>query len=174
MGDAMKGRTFTWKEQLAVGDRGEELVMQYYPEALTVYPEHKADFRRVSDGKLVELKTDTYSLEKTDNCFFERWGDVEKKAPGGPWRARRDRVPVFIYYFVRHNVWLEWDTKKLCTRLDRLTKKQGLIYIKSNGWVVQGYKVPIQAVLDLADVYTFEHGGINGSKEWDIFMGKNK
>jgi hypothetical protein len=163
-------KTFTWREQLAVGDRGEELFMQHYPEPLTVFPEHRADFRRVSDGLLIELKTDTYSLEKTENCFMERWGDATREKVGGPWRSRRDRVPVFVYYFVRHNVWLEWNTKELCKLLERLTKKQSLIYIKNQGWLVQGYKVPIQSVLHLATVHTFKHAGIDGAKEWKAFL----
>ena len=71
---------------------------------------------------------------------MERWGNIEEKKPGGPWRARKDRVPVFCYMFVRHNVWLEWDTKELCKLFDKLTKKAKLVYIKSGGWAVAGWQ----------------------------------
>ena len=145
--------------------RGEELFMEYHPEPLVVYPKHAADFRRLSDGALVELKTDTYNLEHTKNCFFERWGNQEERKPGGPWRARKDRVKVFAYMFVRHNVWLEWDTKELCKRLDKLTKDMKLVYIKSSHWVVAGYKVPIADVLDIATVFTFETESVSGKAE---------
>jgi len=163
-------KSFSWKEQLQVGDRGEELYMEHSPYPLVVYPKHKADFRRLSDGALVELKTDTYGLDKTENCFFERWGNLEKKKPGGPWRARKDSVSVFVYYFVRHNIWLEFNTKQLCSLLDKLTKKSKLIPVKTHGWIVLGYKVPIRDVLSIAQVHTFETPSVSGLADWRAFL----
>ena len=166
----MSSKSFKWKDQLEVGSRGEELLMEHYPTPLVIYAAHRADFRRLSDGKLVELKTDTYSLEKTENIFAERWGNIEEKKPGGPWRARKDRVGVFIYYFSGHNVWLEWDTKELCKLLDKLTKKSKLVYIKSSGWCVAGYKVAIRDVLSIAKVHAFETPSVNGAADWQAFL----
>lgn len=166
----MSKKSFSWKEQLQVGDRGEELLMEHYPSPLVVYPEHRADFRRLSDGKLIELKTDTYGLDKTENLFIERWGNIEQRKPGGPFRARKDRVPVFIYYFIRHNVWLEFDSKELCKLVERLTKKSKLVYIKSHGWAVAGYKVPIRDVLSIAQVHTFETPSVSGLADWRAFL----
>lgn len=194
------GKVFDWKEQLQVGDRGQELFAQYYPHPVTIFPEHKADFRRVTDGALVELKSDTYSLEKTDNFFFERWGDISRTKPGGPWRARRDRVSVFVYYYVRHNLMFEFESKSLCKVLDKLTKKLSPICIKSNGWAVLGFKVPILSVLaelvraelskartsgpDMLgtmesggaqySVYGFKHADIDGEAEWQKFLSKDR
>lgn len=166
----MNKKSFSWREQLQVGDRGEELLLEHYPSPLVVYPANKADFRRLSDGKLLELKTDTYSLEHTENCFFERWGNLDKTKPGGPWRARKDSVPIFIYYFVRHNIWLEWDTKELCKVLDKKCKKSKLIPVKTHGWAVLGYKVPILDVLSISQVHTFETSSVSGREEWEKFM----
>lgn len=169
-------KSFSWQEQLAVGSRGEALFAEYYPEPVTVFAPHKADFRRVSDGALIELKTDDYNLEKTENFFFERYGNLERTKPGGPWRARKDRVSVFVYYFVRHNIMFEFETKALCKVLEKLTKKMGLICVKSQGWAVLGWKVPIADVLEAMKfgeekygVFGFKHAGIDGQKEWKAF-----
>lgn len=152
----MKNKQFDWQTQLHLGNRGEELFMEYYHEPLIVYPEHKADFKRLSDGKLVELKTDSYNMDKTPYFFFERWSDVHKKKPGGPWRSTRDRVGVFVYMFVRHNVYYEFDSKELVARLNRLTSKQGLVYVKNKAWVTGGYKVEREALKDIYTRYEFK------------------
>jgi hypothetical protein len=153
----MTDSKWDFKKQLTVGDRGEELFMEHYHSPLIVYPEHKADFKRVSDGKLVELKTDTYNMEKTPNFFWERWGDVHKEKPGGPWRALADRVPIFVYMFVRHNVYYEFsDLKALCKLLDQLTEKKGMIYIKNRNWITGGYAIPRELVKHLYKEHRFE------------------
>lgn len=151
-----KNKVFDFKEQLVMGSRGEELFMEYYHSPLVVYPEHKADFKRISDGKLVELKCDSYNLLKTPNFFFERWSDVHKEKPGGPWRARKDRVGVYCYMFVRHNVYFEFeDVKALTDILDKLTAGKGMIYVKNKGWVTGGYIVPRDAVAHLYKEHRF-------------------
>ena len=154
------GNTFDWKTQLVVGSRGEELILANYHEPLVIYPENKADFRRLSDRKLVELKSDSYNLSKTEFMFFERFSDITEKTAkkaGGPWRARRDRVGVFVYYFARHNTYYNFeDVKGLCARLDKLTKKQGLIAIKNRAWITGGYKVRRDLVEDLATIHVFD------------------
>lgn len=157
--------TFTFKDQLVVGDRGEELFQQYYPTKLELYPGREYDFTCTETGKTVELKTDTYSLFKTENFFMERYSDIDKKEdkPGGPWRALKDNVNLFCYMFVRENVYFEFDiTQKLIDRLDEYTERKGLVYIKNRGWITGGYKVPRKIVEEFYIARGFLHNGIDG------------
>lgn len=153
-------KSFGWKEQLKVGTRGEELFIQNYHSPLVIVPEHKVDFRRVTDGKTIELKTDTYNIAKTPNFFWERFSDVHKKTPGGPWRARKDRVDIYCYYFVRHNLYFEFtDIKRLCKELEKLTKRQGLVFVKNRAWITGGYTVPREKVAHLYTEHQFYPNG---------------
>jgi hypothetical protein len=148
---------FDFKAQLKVGNRGEELFLERYPRKLEIFPGKAYDFTVKSSRETVELKTDTYNIDKSDNFFFERYSDVNKKSPGGPWRAKKDKIDIFCYYFVRHNIWFEFrDIPGLVKKLDSLTKKQGLIYIKNRGWVTGGYKVKREDVEEFFTVWEFE------------------
>ena len=148
---------FDFKEQLAVGSRGEELFLEYYPTKITIHAEHAYDFDCVKTGAKIELKTDTYNIEKTDNFFLERYSDVHKKSPGGPWQSIEKGVTVFCYYFVRNNIWFQFnDLPALIERANELTANQGLVYIKNKGWVTAGYKVKREDLEDLYDVWEFE------------------
>ena len=150
-------KIFTFNGQLEVGDRGEQLFLERYPRKLEIYPGREYDFTVKSSREKLELKTDTYNMNKSSNFFFERYSDVHRKTPGGPWRAHKDEIDIFCYYFVRHNLWFEFrDLDGLIERLNDLTKKQGLIYIKNKGWVTGGYKIPREALDDLYDIWEFE------------------
>lgn len=151
------GKTFDFQVQLEAGSRGEELFMERYPRKLEIYPGREYDFTVKSSREKLELKTDTYNINKSENFFFERYSDVHRKTPGGPWRAHQDKIDIFCYYFVRHNIWFEFrDIPSLIEELNSLTKKQGLIYIKNRGWVTGGYKIPRDSLSSLFDVYEFE------------------
>lgn len=147
---------FDFKTQLKVGDRGEELFIEHYPRKLTVYDGRQWDFTVSSTGETIELKTDTYNMDKTENFFFERYSNIDLKTPGGPWRAKEDKVNIFCYYFVRHNLWYEFrHIPNLVKRLDILSAKSGLIYIKNRGWITAGYKIKREDVEDLSIIYEF-------------------
>lgn len=148
---------FSFDKQLVVGDRGEELFLERYPTKITIYTGREYDFTCSATGKKIELKTDTYNMTKTPNFFMERYSDVNRKTVGGPWRAVRDNVDIFCYYFVRHNCWFQFNNLPALTeRLDELTAKQGLIYIKNKGWVTGGYTVKRDALEDLYDIYEWK------------------
>lgn len=148
---------FDFKTQLEVGSRGEELFLERYPTKLIVHPHHAYDFDCERTGRKIELKTDTYNIHKTSNFFMERYSDVHKKSPGGVWQSIEKGVDTFCYYFVRHNVWFQFDDLPLLIdRLNDLTKKQGLVYIKNKGWVTAGYKIARDDLADLFDVWSWD------------------
>jgi len=152
----MTNKTWSFKEQLVVGDRGQELFLQHYPKQLDIHPGRDGDFIERNSGKKIELKTDTYNMEKTPNFFIERYSDVDKKSPGSVWQARAHGCEIFCYMFVRHNIWFQFnDLEKLEDRLNSLTEGKGLIYIKNRGWVTGGITIPRNALSDLYNIYEF-------------------
>lgn len=154
------GKVWGFKDQIEVGSRGEELFLEHYHSPIVVYPKHAADFQLVSTGQLLELKTDTYNMEKTPNFFIERWSDIAKKKPGSIWQSHGKGVEIFCYMFVRHNTYFEFrDLPALIKRLDEVTKDMYMHSIKNRGWITGGYRVPREALKDLYTQYTFEVEG---------------
>lgn len=151
-------KTWDFKDQLAVGSRGEELFLEHYPRRLELIPEHYADFKVVSSGDIVELKTDTYNMNKTENFFIERWSDVTspKKKPGSLWQSHAKGATIFCYMFVRHNIWFEFrDLPATIKRIEELQKGKGFIHIKNKGWITAGWKVPRAELADLYEIWEF-------------------
>ena len=141
---------FSFKDQLKVGDKGEKIFFDNYPADLMLYSGREYDFVCKESKKKIEVKTDTYNMDKTVNFFFERYSDLNKETPGGPWRAKQDKVDTFCYLFLKNNMCFEFpDVKKLVNRLKILTKKKGLVYIKNTAWTTAGYKIKREDVKDL-------------------------
>lgn len=152
----MSARPKTWdmKTQLGVGAKGEKLLLKHWKEPVQKHPVFKGpDFIDVKDT-VIELKTDTYDMDKTPNFFIERWSNAEKKHPGGPWQAHLKGVEVFVYLFITHKKWFIFrDMPALLARLDQLTEKAYIHNIPNKGWITQGYRVKRA---DLQDLYTEE------------------
>lgn len=134
---------FDFKTQLKVGDKGEAYFLSCYGN--TGYAKadgFKYDFL-TNSGKSLELKTDTYSMKKTENFFMERYGNIDKKrtSVGGPWRAKQHKIDSFVYLFISDLTFFWFDPDKLCAYLDTIVKKCQIRYIKNNGWTALGYLV---------------------------------
>ena len=155
--------TFSWKKQLEIGQAGEHLLINGYHSPIVFSHNLRWDFTRISDGAKIEVKTDTYDHEATPNFFFERWGNEADRKPGGPWRARKDRVDVFVYFFVRNNIYYEFnDVKVLCARADKLIRRKSTeeIRIKNRGYITVGYKLPRDEFKDLFTVHRLEETSV--------------
>lgn len=151
----MSKKVFNFKTQMAVGDKGEKSFVESYPELAPVKSDDRAIDFHLKDGKSVELKTDDYAMEATENFFMEitSHGKV-----GGPYRAKQDDVDYFVYYFIKNKTFFWFDTMKLCDALDAIipVKKLKLKTIRNHGWEAQGYAVPresLEHVLMRKDVF---------------------
>lgn len=114
----------------------------------------KADFRIRDSSSYVEIKTESYCLSgkhgrHTQNLFMERYSDVDKQSPGGPWQAV-SKCKYFISFFPCCKTFYFFETKKLVRALDKLieTKQVKSIRIPNktgdNKWTTLGYPVPIE------------------------------
>lgn len=149
-------KTFDFKQQLEFGQQAERDFMECYHSPLVLATTFAYDFKLVECGSKLELKTDDYCHDKTPNFFFERWSDVHKKKPGGPWQSRKKRADIFCYYFIRNGIYYQFnDIKLLCKELNTYIKdnKLGYIPVRNKGWITAGYKIPREEMSHLYDVY---------------------
>lgn len=147
---------FDFKMQLEVGQNGENLLMEVYPHKLTVHEGRDGDFID-SKGRKIELKTDTYDMNKTPNFFIERFSDYHRKTPGSVWQAYEHGCDIFIYMFVRNSTYFKCsDLEGLLGKLNKYYEDNpSLIFVKNRGWVTAGMKVPRELVAEYFETYVW-------------------
>lgn len=139
-------RTFTWQKQFNVGKNGERIFAELYPNLIKT-DGRISDFTLNGDG--VELKTDTYSMDKTENFFMEYFGNVDKAKIGGPWRAANDKVKWFVYMFIKEKKCFWFDSIELVAFLDKYVTKLKPKTVRNPGYEAMGYAVPRDALKHL-------------------------
>lgn len=155
-------RVFGFKSQLATGAAGEALLLKHHHVPLIKTDGRKADLRCSLTGHRIELKTDTYPMDKTPYVFFERFSDVAKQSPGGPWRTKQDRVPIFVYMFIRDNRYLEFkNIPKMLKAVEKHIEKTKLkpVLIANRGWITSGYKIRRDFLASHYTEYVFDPTG---------------
>jgi hypothetical protein len=131
-------KIFDMQEQLAIGNKGEELFLSFYPD-LKRLDGRKGDFIGHTNRK-IELKTDSYTTSSTSNFFMERYRN-DKGAPGGPWQALEHDVYYFVYLFSDGIVYW-FRTSELVKYLEENEAKFEKRKIFNKGWSAVGYLVP--------------------------------
>lgn len=134
-----KSNVFGWHEQLSVGNKGERFFLKNYPDASK--SDGKIDDFKLSNGETVELKTDTYSMEKTPNFFMEYIGNMKKGNLGGPWRAAKDNIDWFVYLFLYDQKFFWFNTKELVGFLDEHIKTLKVKTVRNPGYDSTGFAV---------------------------------
>ena len=152
------GNTFGFKTQLEVGQAGEAEFLERYPTKLTIHPDRDGDFIH-PDGRKLELKTDTYSMQKTPNFFIERWSVLHQEKPGSLWQAHEHGCSIFCYYFVKNSTYFRIaDIPAAIARVETYIEEQkpGMVYVKNRGYITGGYKIPRALLEDLTEEFTWE------------------
>jgi hypothetical protein len=138
-------KIFNFKNQLNVGNVGENLFIECYKNAQKT-DGRVADF--IMDGKTIELKTDTYSMDNTPNFFMERYGNIQTFADGGPWRAKNDNLDFFVYMFLNQKTFFWFEPNSLCGFLDKYILDLKPKTIDNRTWAALGYAVSREACKD--------------------------
>lgn len=133
---------FNFKEQLAVGNKGEKDFIDNYSSLKPEKSKERAIDFILEDGKTVELKSDSYDMNATENFFIEVFSNCETGTIGGPYRALKDNIDFFVYYFLKNKIFFWFDTKELCKLLEIITPKCKTRNIKNTSWTTMGYLVP--------------------------------
>ena len=132
-------KIYKFDKQLKIGNKGENSFIKFY---------HKLNPRKSSENKVdiiindndkVEIKTDTTASK---NFFMERYGDIEKKKDGGPWRSKNDDIPIFVYFFINEKIFYWFDSNTLCDYLNKNLKKFQKRSIFNYGYASLGYLIP--------------------------------
>lgn len=127
---------------MAMGDNGERLFAESYWHLNPV--KSTADLKYDFDTTLgrVELKTDSYPMDKTPNFFIEKFSDMTKESLGGPWRAAADGIELFVYHFINDGTFFWFKSSELCALSDTLITKRRERWIKNKAWTTLGYVIP--------------------------------
>lgn len=149
--------TFDFDKQLTVGNSGESLFLKYYKKLGPVKSKDWFCDFVLKDKKTVEIKTDTYDMNKTNNFFMEMFGNITESKMGGPWRGMQDGVDYFVYYFLNNNTFFWFDTSILCNRLDELISRDNIQPkdIRNKSWITRGYLIPRIKLIDIYRQDTF-------------------
>ncbi len=152
---------FGFKRQSEVGNRGEKLFAENYHGGKLIKIDSKSPIGDFMDrtGKIIELKTDTYPLERTANFFMERYSNLEKLTNGGPWRAYTQGADILVYLFASSGTYYCFeDLGKLVLRLEEIVKDNKLKpdRIPNYGWITTGYKIERNLLKDLFTIHKLE------------------
>lgn len=140
------GKVFSFGAQKEVGERGAEIFEAHYGEPIQrlKYDSPVGDYM-TSDGRIIELKTDTYPLARTPNFFFEFHSNTTKKTFGGPWRAHHLGADLFVYLYLADRTWYEFsDLPALIRDTEELirTAKLKPVTVPNRKFTTSGYKIP--------------------------------
>lgn len=148
------GDGFNFNTQLKKGLDGEKLLLSRYP-WITKTDGLKGDF--IVQGKKLELKTDYYDPQERSTFFMERYSDIARKTPGGPWQALEHKCFYYAYFFPKRDIMYLFQTKQLVDRLESLNL-QRLIEVKNNTHITGGYIVERYLFLSKIWSYIYRDG----------------
>ena len=144
-------KTFDFNEQLEVGDVGESDFKSYYSVLSPVKSKEYAIDFTIKNNKTVELKTDSYDMNDTENFFMEKISDINSGKLGGIFRAKQDNIDFFVYYFLKNKKFFWFHVPQVYDRVQEIidTKKPHLKTIKNKRWTTHGYALPRVLFQDL-------------------------
>lgn len=140
---------FNFQQQKTVGEQGVQWLLDNYhrpPLTLLSAKNLTGDVKREDDGKIIEVKTDTYPLVRSTNFFFELYSNAGKKTPGGPWRAFEQGTDIFLYLYWADKIYFECDDVRellySITDLVKNPKQFPLVGVANRLYTTLGYKIP--------------------------------
>ena len=144
-----------FKRSLEKGKAGEELFMTLWP-GLEKLDGRKSDFKVLATGELLELKSDSYDMNATDNCFIELWSNSALLRPGGPMQAMAHGTHIWVYFFPKNKTCLVFRTNKLVDWLLKHSRDYKRMSIQNAGWYTCGIVVPRKDLEKLYETRIFQ------------------
>jgi hypothetical protein len=132
-------------KDLTRGATGEQDIHMLFP-SLERLDGRTADFKTAA-GDLVEVKTDFYPFEKTNNFFIERYSHGD--APGGVHQALAKGAKYFVYLYNSNGAFYIFRTDLLVRFLDWRFADAELITVRNETYNTRGYKIPRSALAHL-------------------------
>lgn len=149
----------SFKGSLAKGQKGEELLLEVWP-GLTRLDGRKHDFV-TEDGETLELKTDSYSVDKTQNFFIELVSSIQGFKVGGPAQALKNGTTYWVYLYSTSKVMYVFETEKLVKEINKLllTERVELCLIPNRTWTTIGAKIPRRLLSHIYTERRFDNAG---------------
>lgn len=135
-------KTYSFKKQLEIGNKGEELFIKYYKDMDAKKSSDREIDIIIKNNKKVELKTDLWKMSDTKNFFIEKVSSNINKKKGGPFIAAQNKIDYFVYFFVKDKVFFWFSVKKLCNFLKDRIEDYRECRIYNKGYYSTGYLVP--------------------------------
>ena len=145
--DSEAKKEYEFKKDLVRGHSGEHSFYQKYQHLLSHLDGRNADFEINKTGETIELKTDYYDENKTDNLFIERYSYDDKN--GGPWQSADKNITYYIYQFHNTGNMYVFNTKQLVKKMAKYAATLTLVPVKNKGYTTYGYKVDRQLLKSL-------------------------
>lgn len=145
---------FKFKEQLNWGIEKEKQFLEVcHITDLELADTRKYDFTNKA-GLKVELKSDSYPMDKTPNFFIEVFSVYERGRLGGPYQSLMHGANTFVYCYWKSNTYFWFpDLLALCQRLHEM--KLELTMVKNVGYSGAGAKIRREELQDLYEEYTW-------------------
>lgn len=138
----MSKKVFGFQKQLKQGEKGEKFFIKCYKELKS----KKSDIREVdifiNGNETVELKTDSYSEEKTQNFFIELVGSTVSGKLGGVHLSHQDNIDYFVYHYTPEKSFYWFRPSELVRFIDENGHRFQKREIKSVSWSSIGLLVP--------------------------------
>ncbi len=142
--------SFNFKSQLKLGSLGETLFFEANCSNLYRLDGKHGDFQCKRTKAITELKTDYWNMEATPNMFFERYSDMDKQSPGGPWQSLLHGAKYFVYFYVQNLTYFRFECEGLVAALDTIIPDLKPTEVKNTSHITLGYRVPRDTVIHLA------------------------
>lgn len=132
---------YDFQDQLKVGQKGENLLVNVTHGAIAPLDGRTNDLKIVKTSLTIELKTDTFNMERTPNFFIERFSTDTGFEAGGPWQALEKGSDLFIYMFVVQGECFVFKTKELVEALEPMIRNMKLTPVRNRAYNTLGYKI---------------------------------
>lgn len=127
-----------FSDSVIQGNLGESKFMSAYPHWSKIGDGYTTgDFKYKSET--LELKTDFYSMDKTENFYMEYISNGNKGTLGGPFRDTS--ITYFVYYYYNNDVAYWFNTKELVDKIKLICNKSQLVPVKNKYFTSYGFKV---------------------------------
>lgn len=130
----------SFQDSLKRGKKAESEFYSLLEDKIEQLDGYAADFKVRKNGKLLELKQDTYDPDKTPNFFMERYSYAEQ--PGGPWQSQTKSIDYYIYWFKQTNDFYVFKVDSLVKKLEELAPTLRTVKVYNTAHVTTGYLVP--------------------------------
>lgn len=155
---------YDFKKQLDIGKLGEKMLLDAFPNLFIQTDGREGDLLHIRSKKIVEVKTDSWSMNDTSNFFMERWS--RKNHSGGPWQALEHGCSYYLYQFLKpeHKIFLFKNIPELIDSIEQIVETNSItlrsIPQRHNKYVTEGFPIPRTLLSHLYEQFTVKPTGL--------------